>query len=221
MKKLIAVIGLGRFGTALATELSRRGSEVLGVDINANIVNEMSDTLTYCVQADCTDENTVHNLGLNTMDIVVVSIGEIHSSVMVVLFLKEMGVPYVIAKATNDIHSRLLMKVGVDRVVFPEKDMGVRMAHSLMNPSVKEYIELSGEYGMIECAVPRAWVDKSLKDLAIRNKYNVNIMGIRDKSGKLNITPDADRPLLKSDILVILGDAVSLEKLEREMQRYS
>ena len=154
MKKLIAVIGLGRFGTALATELSRRGSEVLGVDINANIVNEMSETLTYCVQADCTDENTVHNLGLNTMDIVVVSIGEIHSSVMVVLFLKEMGVPYVIAKATNDIHSRLLMKVGVDRVVFPEKDMGVRMAHSLMNPSVKEYIELSGEYGMIECAVP-------------------------------------------------------------------
>ena len=221
MKKLIAVIGLGRFGTALATELSRRGSEVLGVDINANIVNEMSETLTYCVQADCTDENTVHNLGLNTMDIVVVSIGEIHSSVMVVLFLKEMGVPYVIAKATNDIHSRLLMKVGVDRVVFPEKDMGVRMAHSLMNPSAKEYIELSGEYGMIECAVPRAWADKSLKDLAIRNKYNVNIMGIRDKSGKLNITPDADRPLLKSDILVILGDAVSLEKLEREMQRYS
>lgn len=221
MKRLIAVIGLGRFGTALATELSRRGSEVLGVDTNANIVNELSDVLTYCIQADCTDETTVHNLGLNTMDIVVVSIGEIHSSIMVVLFLKEMGVPYVIAKATNDIHSRLLMKVGADKVVFPEKDMGVKMAHSLMNPSVKEYIELSGEYGMIECAVPREWIDKSLKDLAIRNKYNVNIMGIRDKSGKLNIAPDANRPLLKSDVLVILGDAASLEKLEREMQRYS
>lgn len=215
MKKLFAVIGLGKFGGALATELDRMGHEVLGVDKSEETVSEFADKLTHCVQADCTEEETVRSLGLNSMDVVVVAIGEIHASIMVVLFLKEMGVPCVVAKCANDIHARLLEKVGADRVVYPEKDMGVRIAHSLVHTGTFDYVELSDDCGMIECAVRPEWVGKSLRDLSFRNKYEVNIIGIRYANGKINISPGADRPLMDSDVLIMLGGSSAISRLEK------
>lgn len=218
MKKSFAVIGLGRFGGALAMELDRMGYEVLGVDAHPAAVAEYADQLTHCVQADCTEEGVVRQLGMHSMDVVVVAVGEIQSSIMVVMFLKELGIPYVVAKSTSESHARLLEKVGADKVVYPEKDMGIRMAHSLINTGTFDYVELSGECGMIEYAVHPDWVGKTFRDLAFRNKYDANIIGIRYANGKININPSADRPLMESDILIILGSISAISRLEKNKQ---
>ena len=155
MKKQFAIIGLGQFGMALAEELSALGHEVLGVDADAGRVDEAAGVLTHCICADCTDDANLQALGLSNFDVAVVAVGEIQASVMITLFLKEMEAPLVVAKAGSDIHRKLLQKVGADRVVFPEKDMGMRMAHNLASGGVLEAVELSRHCRIIECAALR------------------------------------------------------------------
>lgn len=215
MKKQFAIIGLGKFGAALGVELVSMGNEVLGVDISEEKVDALSDAFTHVIQADCTEEANLHSLGLRNFDVVIVAVGEIQSSIMITLFAKDAGAPYVIAKAKSDIHTKLLYKVGADKVVFPERDMGTRMAHSLASSNILEFIELSQDYSLLEFEIDDEWVGKSIRQIDLRRRMNINIIGIKRQDGTMIITLDIDAPLEKGDILVLIGKTSDMNRLEK------
>lgn len=212
------VIGLGRFGTSIARTLYSLGNEVLALDIDDETVQEISQEVTHAVQADSTDENVLKALGLRNFDIGVVTIGaDIKSSIMTTLILKEIGIKFVVAKAHDEIHAKVLYKIGADRVVFPERDMGVRVAHNLCSSSILDYIELSPDYSIMEVAAIKKWIGKSLKELNIRNKYGINVMAIK-RGRDINISPEADEYIRKDDILVVIGGTESLKFIEEQSE---
>ncbi|EAX48189.1 TrkA-N domain protein [Thermosinus carboxydivorans Nor1] len=156
--KSFAVIGLGRFGTSVARTLSRLGYEVLAIDTEEERVQQVADEVTHTYIADTTDENSLKALGIRNFDVVVVAIGEdIQANVLTTLLLKDLGVKYIVAKARNELHGKMLAKIGADRVVYPERDMGQRVAHNLVSTNVLDYIELSPDLSLIEPALPAAW----------------------------------------------------------------
>ncbi|NLP46516.1 MAG: TrkA family potassium uptake protein [Epulopiscium sp.] len=211
--KSFVVFGLGRFGLSVAYTLSEKGYDVLVVDQNEEIIQEISDYVTHAVQADATDLDTLKTLGIGNFDVAVVAIGSnMQSSIMTALLVKELGVKYVLAKAQNNIHKRVLEKIGVDRVVFPERDMGIRVANKLVSKNIVDFIELSSEYSLVETGTLPEWIGKSLKELNIRAKYGINVMAIRHGS-EINISPNADVILHKDDILVVIGSNEDLSKL--------
>ncbi len=212
--KSFAVIGLGRFGANLAVTLENLGHEVLGVDNDPEKVKQVSDIITHAAIADPLDENVLKNLGIRNFDCAIVALSEdIQSSVLVTLSLKEIGVGYVLAKAQSEIHERVLLKVGADKVVFPEKDMGERVAQSLSRSNIIEYIQLSDEYSIIEIKTPRRWIGKTLRGLNVRSKYKINIVAIKDSDGKINLSPNPDDELLEDNMLVIVGDSRNVAKV--------
>ncbi len=212
--KSFAVIGLGRFGANLAVTLENLGHEVLGVDNDPEKVKQVSDIITHAAIADPLDENVLKNLGIRNFDCAIVALSEdIQSSVLVTLSLKEMGVGYVLAKAQSEIHERVLLKVGADKVVFPEKDMGERVAQSLSRSNIIEYIQLSDEYSIIEIKTPRRWIGKTLRGLNVRSKYKINIVAIKGSDGKINLSPNPDDELLEDNMLVIVGDSRNVAKV--------
>ncbi|WP_239618622.1 potassium channel family protein [Cohnella mopanensis] len=214
-KKQFAIIGLGRFGSSVAIYLAELGYEVLAVDDNAQRVQDVAHAVTHAVSADSTDEEAMNALGIRNFDVVVVAIGQdIQSSILTTLILKDLGVPYIIVKAQNELHGKVLNKIGADKVVFPERDMGLRVAHHLISPNILEHIELSADYSIVEMKVPSSMIGKNLKQLDIRQKYNCNVLAVK-RQGELNITPRADEPLIKDDILVIVGKNDLLTKLEQ------
>lgn len=212
--KQFIVIGLGRFGQSVAKTLFQMGYDVLAVDDDETTIQEISDSVTHAVQMDATDEYSLRTLGVRNFDIAVVSIGtNIQSSIMVTLNLKEAGVKKVIAKATNEMHAKLLTKIGADRVILPEYDMGVRVAHNLVSSNILDFIELSPDYSIIEVKAPESWVGKDIKTLDVRAKYGINIMAI--KSGTdINISPRATDLVDTDDILVVIGSIDDLSKIE-------
>lgn len=217
-KKQVAVIGLGRFGSSVATTLSSLGHEVLGVDHTPQLVDEYQDQLTHAVQADCTDEETMRSLGLRNFDSVVVAIGhDMQASILVVLLLKEMGVANVIAKAYSELHGRVLSKVGADRVIYPEREMGARVAHNLVADNVLDYIELSPEFTILEFQATGSMLGKTLRQLEFRARFGVTVMAIK-QGEKINVTPMADDRLREGDVLVVLGENEGLRRMEHEMQ---
>jgi len=212
--KDFVVLGLGRFGKSVAQTLAEKGYEVLAVDKNEEAIQEISEHVTHAVQADATDMETLNALGIRNFDVAVVAIGtNMQSSIMTALLVKELGVKYVLAKAQNDIHKRVLEKIGVDRVVFPERDMGVRIANNLVSKNIVDFIELSSEYSLVEAETLPEWAGKSLKELNMRAKYGVNVMAIRHDD-EINISPDANVILHENDILVVIGSNEDLSKLE-------
>lgn len=215
MKKQFVVIGLGRFGSSVALTLEEADCEVLAVDINEERVNEIADHVTYSVQADVTDENALKALGIRNFDVAVVAVGDLQSSILISMLCKEMGIKYVLAKAKDDLHSKVLYKVGVDKVIFPERDMGIRIGHNLVSSSILDIIEFSPNYSLIELGVQDDWKNKSLKELDFRKRYGINIIAIKSMSGDVNISPMADYVLSKDDILVVIGSTESLHKLEK------
>lgn len=217
-KKQIAVLGLGRFGSSVARTLQDLGHEVLGIDGDADLVEMLSSQLTHTVACDCTDEDALRALGLRNFDAAVVAIGhEVQASILATVLLKEMGVPLVVAKAADQLHGRTLAKVGADKVVYPERDMGARVAHSLLTGSVTDYIELSPEYTIMEMAAPPKLAGRSLKELNLRGKYGINIMAI--KSGDhINAALVAGDVVREGDVLVLLGSTDSMHRLERMLQ---
>lgn len=212
--KQFIVIGLGRFGMSIARSLFQMGYDVLAVDDDENTVQEIADSVTHAVQMDATDEHALKTLGVRNFDLAVVAIGtNIQSSIMVTLNLKEAGVAKVVAKATNEMHAKLLTKVGADKVILPEHDMGVRVAHSLVSSNILDFIELSPDYSLIEVSVPKEWVDKDIKTLDVRAKYGINIMAV--KSGKdINISPRATDTIHQGDVLMVIGSIDDLSKVE-------
>lgn len=214
--KQYAIIGLGRFGTSLALTLQDLEQEVLGIDSDEETVNQLSGKLTHVIQADATDENVLKALGIRNFDVVVVSMGsDLEASIMIALLCKELGVPQVIVKAYNDLHSRILYKVGADKVIVPEQDMGVRVARSLTSSSILEYIELSNEYMLVEIKPLPAWNNKTILDLNIRAKYGVNIVAIKHGDDDINVAPSANDRITADDLLVVIGHKDSITKLEK------
>ncbi len=213
-KKQFVVIGLGRFGASIAKTVYNLGHDVLVVDLDEEKIQEIADNVTHAVEMDATDENALKTLGIRNFDVAVVTIGSnIQVSIMVTLLIKELGVKYIIAKANSDIHAKVLYKIGADRVILPEQDMGTRVAHNLVSSNILDYIELSSEYSMMEIESLTEWHNKSLKDIKIRVKYGINVVAI--KSGQhVNISPSADYIIKDKDILVALGSSQDLSKFE-------
>jgi len=214
--KQYAIIGLGRFGTSLALTLQELEQEVLGIDSAEETVNELSEKLTHIIQADATDENVLKALGIRNFDVVVVAMGsDLEASIMITLLCKELGVPTVIVKAYNDLHSRILYKVGADKVIIPEQDMGVKVARSLTSSSILEYIELSDEYMLVEIKPLPSWYNKTIVELNIRVKYGVNIVAIKHSDNDINVAPSGNDRINADDLLVVIGHKDSLAKLEK------
>lgn len=217
-KKEFVVFGLGRFGTSVASTLAESGCNVLVVDSNSDKVHDMADVVTYAVTGDVTDAEMLQSLGLSNFDGAIVAIGgNLEASVMVTILAKEMGIPYVMAKAQNDLHAKVLKKVGVDLVVFPEKETGIRLAHNLVMGNFFNAIELSSNFSIMDLAVPSEWDGHSLKELNIRAKHNLNVIGIK-KANELDINPAADETLSKEDVLIVIGDNNSLNRLKEKMK---
>lgn len=213
--KQFLVIGLGRFGASIAKTLYNMNYDVLGIDTNEEIIHNMVDSITHAVQADATDENTLNALGVRNFDVGIVSIGnDIQASILVTLILKEIGMKYVVAKAQNELHGKVLYKIGADRVVFPERDMGIRVAHNLVSSNVLDYIELSQDFSIVEIASLPEWQNKSLRDLEMRVKHGLNVMAIK-REDKVLISPHANDVIQKGDVLVVVGENKDIEKLEK------
>ncbi|MBD7913670.1 TrkA family potassium uptake protein [Clostridium sp. Sa3CUN1] len=212
--KQFVIIGLGRFGYSIAKTLYSLGNDVLAIDKDEDIVQEIADSVTHAVQLDATDENALRSLGIRNFDVAVVTIGDnIQASVMATLLVKELGVKYIIAKGHSDLHAKVLYKIGADRVVLPEKDMGVRVAHNLVSANILDYIELSEDYSVMEIQVLDDWTGKSLNDLRLRSKYGINVMAIK-RGDEVNLSPSAEDIVEDNDIIVAIGSAEDLSRLE-------
>ena len=212
--KQYLVCGLGRFGMSLAQSLCKLGQEVLAVDSDEELVNSIAPYVTQAVQLDVTDEAALHSLGVKNFDAAVVSIGQnIRDSILVCVLLKEMGVPFLVAKATDDLHAKVLRKIGVDRVVFPERDMGARVARSITTPSVLELMELSDDYQILETLVPAKWVGHTLLGLDVRRKYKVNILAIH-RGDRFMVSPAPDMPFEENDTLLVMGKRADVDHLD-------
>lgn len=213
-KKQFVVIGLGRFGSAIATTLYSLGNDVLVIDKNEDLIQDIASEVTHAVQADATDENALKSLGIRNFDVAIISIGgDIQSSVMATLLLRELGVKYIIAKGNGELHAKVLYKIGADRVVLPEKDMGVRVAHNIISSSILDYIELSSDYSIMEVKAFEDWVGKDLKSLNLRKKYGINVIAIKNGE-KINLNPAADDKVCKDNVIVAIGSAEALNSLE-------
>jgi trk system potassium uptake protein len=203
--KQFMVLGMGLFGSSLAKALHEMGHEVLAVDSDADLVEAIAPHVTQAVQIDATDEAALQELGVRNFDAVIVSIGKnMRDSILVCVIIKELGVPYLIAKATDEIHAKVLRKIGVDRVVFPERDMGIRVAKSLVTPNVLEMMEFSGDYRLIEIILPSKWVGSSIIEVDVRRKYGISILAIQ-RDGQFIVSPSPDAVFETGDILLVLG----------------
>ena len=217
--KQFVVFGLGRFGSSLATTLAEAGYEVMAVDQSEEKVQDISTVVTQAIQADVTDLDTLKELGIRNFDVAVVAIGkDIQSSIMATLLLKELGLPYVVAKASTEEHKRVLAKLGADRIILPEHDMGKRLANNLIAGNIIDYIQLSRDYSIMEMPILEGWRDHSISELDIRAKYEINIIAVESSDGEISVTPGPSYVLKEGDLLVVVGKNKSIQELE--MKRY-
>lgn len=213
MKKNFVVIGLGRFGSAVARELCELGHQVLAMDTDRDLVQSIADEVTHAVVGDGRDPEVLRSLGVKEYDCAVVAIGnDIGSSALVTLRLKEAGVPQVICKAMSHVHQRLLEKIGADRVVFPEHEMGIKVAQGLAHSNILNFIELSPQYGIVEIDLPHGWSGHTIRDLDIRAKYKVNVIAVR-RGRDINVAPGGDWILANGDKLFALGEGRNISAL--------
>ena len=214
MKSYI-VIGLGKFGTEAAKRLCEFGCEVLAIDRKPELVQPVSNMVTQAVVGDARDKEVLRALGAKDFECAIVAIGDnLADSVLATMNLKELGVPCIVCKASDETHRQVLLKLGADRVVIPEQEHAHRLAKNLSSPNVLDYIELSEEYGIIEIPAPRGWQGKSLKELNVRAKLGVNIIAVK-RGGRINVSPAADYQILEGDIMVVLGDTAALNAVQK------
>lgn len=227
MVRQFAVIGLGRFGLSVAKTLSEEGCEVIAIDKREDNVAEAADFVTSAIQIDATDEKALKSLGIFNMNAVILCIGtNIQASILTALLLKELGVKEIVAKAINQLHKKALLKIGVDRVVLPEIDMGIRLGKSLVRPGVSEHIELSKDHTLMEILAPKRFIGKTLREANIRAKFRLNVIGIKRKLREIDnmgstlekeamdINPSADDIIARGDMLVVLGKNKDVEKFK-------
>jgi trk system potassium uptake protein TrkA len=214
-RQLFGVIGLGRFGSAISTTLAQLGHDVIGVDSNEDNVRQMADVVSQAIQLDATDARALRAAGIADVNVAAVSIGEnIESSLLAVMLLHELGVRTVVAKAVTPLHGRILERLGVSRVIFPERDMAIRLAHSLVMPNVLDYVELSRDFSFVELPAPAVFVGQTLRQLELRPKHGLTLIAIKrraaDGNEVTNVAPSAEEVLQKNDILVLLGSNAKL-----------
>jgi trk system potassium uptake protein TrkA len=224
-RKQFGVIGLGRFGSAMAMTLTELGHDVVGVDADEQRVQRLADVIPQALQIDATDEKALRAAGIQDVQVAVVSIGEnIESSLLVVMQLRELGIGSIVAKAVTPLHGRILEKLGVSRVIFPEREMAIRVAHSLVLPNVIDYIELSREFSIVEVPAPEGFVGRTLKQLELRPRLGLTLIAIKRQSGEsggltTNIAPAADEVIRAGDILALLGSNERLSQLDQLLAR--
>lgn len=212
--KQFAVIGLGRFGSSVAMTLAKMGYDVLAVDTNEDKVNDILEYVTHAVQVDAMDEQALKALGIRNFDTVIVAIGQdVQSNILVTVMLKEMGVKNVVAKAVTALHGKVLERIGTDKVVFPERDMGVRVAHALVSRNIMDQISLSPEYSVLELTAPPEFIGKTLAESAVRLKHGVTVLAIR-RGSEVVISPGAMQTVEEGDVLVVVGRNERLTALE-------
>lgn len=209
------VIGLGRFGSSVVKTLASMGYEVLAVDVDEERVSAMATQATHAVQADGTDESAMRAIGVRNFDVAVVSIGDLQASILTTVILRELGLKQVVAKAVSELHGKVLERVGADRVIYPERDMGMRVAHNLVYGNLIDYLELAPGVSIVEVVAKRRFVGRSLRELNLRARYRINVLAIRRADG-INLAPGADDVIEEGDILVALGRDEDLEALETQ-----
>ena len=216
MKQQVVVIGLGRFGSSVARSLYNLGHDVLAMDVDEDRVQSMMGEVSYPVSGDATNENTLRELGVPDYDAAVVAVGsDVVASVMACVLLKTMGVAYVVARAHDDVHGNALDRIGVDKVIHPESEMGVRLAHNLFNPNLQEYLELAPNFGLSRMKAPEDFADRTLKELGFsnpRDKYGLAVLAIK-RGRDITLNPDNDDRLKAGDLLVLAGKDEFLERL--------
>ena len=213
--KSYVVIGLGRFGQTLARQLCMLGAEVLAMDVSNDLVQQVADEVTHAVVGDAQDKDVLRALGVRDFDCAILAIGDdLAASVLITMNLKELEVPFVICKAHDETHRRVLEKLGVDKVIIPEKEHAQRLARSLNSHNVLDYIELSEEYGILEVPAPKSWIGKTLRELDVRAKLGVNIIAV-ESGNKTNVSPSADYRIGEKDTMVILGENYALEAVQK------
>lgn len=205
MKKVFGVIGLGRFGFNVAKTLAEGGAEVIACDIDEEKVKQISELVHQAFILDATDEKALKESGIANADTVIVSIGEnIEASILVVVQLMELGIKEIIAKAVNPLHGRILERLGVSRVIHPERDMAIRLAHSLLVGGFIEEIPIAENYSIFEMKPPQRLHNKTLKELDLRRKYDMTVLAIK-RGDKFIVNPSAEEVIVQDDILVVLG----------------
>ena len=214
MKKTYAVFGLGRYGIAVARELVDNGVEVIAVDVDERIVNAAANELPICKCADVTDPEVIRQLGISNVDVVIIAMANnLEASVMAVTLCKEIGIKTVIAKSGNEMHQKILSRVGADKVVFPENESGIRLAKNLLSSGFVDMVSLAKNVSMIELDVKMDWVGKNLIELNLRKKYSINVVAVR-KGDMVSVDIDPHEPLLAEDKLIVIANTEKLSKLK-------
>lgn len=214
MEKQYAVLGLGSFGESVALTLENMGCDVLVMDDSYEKIQDISDKVSYAMKADVSDPDALQALGGKNLDGVVVAVSEnLEAGIMATMLCKEMGIPLVVAKAKNRLQGAILQRVGADRIVYPEIEMGSRVAKSLVSREFMDWIELSNDYSMVEIAVPDKWVGRTLVDINVRERLGINVVGII-VNGKIDVTLDPQKPLPEGGILIVIGANDVLEKFD-------
>ncbi|MGM8366229.1 potassium channel family protein [Virgibacillus sp. W0181] len=217
MKREYAVIGLGRFGGSICKELSVEGMPVLAIDNDPQKVNEYKNIASHAVIADSTDEAALKELGIKNIDHVIIAIGDnIQASILTTVILTDFGIKRITVKAQNDYHEKILNKIGADHVVHPERDMGKRIAHSLISSNILDYLELSDDHSIVEVKAGKKMVGKTLIDLDIRANYGCNVVAIKSNKD-INVSPSADYSLKDDDILIVIGADKDISKFEKHL----
>lgn len=211
--KEYVVFGLGRFGSSVARQLEMNGCKVLAVDSDEERVKEAAEDVTVAMKADISDINALDELGIRNFDGAIIAIGgNLEASVLATIWAKEHGVKLIIAKASSELQGRILKKVGADRIVFPEREMGIHLANSLIMNSLFDTIELTSEYSIADISVQDSWIGKSLKELKLRDRFHVDVIAVK-RNGRMLVTPSADEKFVSGDVCVILGKNTTLKRL--------
>ena len=220
-----AVIGLGRFGASVAKTLTEKGHQVLAIDVSEHIVQDVSDEVTQAVCLDATDEKALRAVGIERVDVAIVGTGtNLEASILITLNLKEIGIKEIVCKAVSEDHKKVLEKIGATRVVQPEREMGARVANTLISTSVIEHIELSDESSIVELLAPKEFIGKSLREVDVRAKFGVNVIAVKrripsaskkEEEEIVNVSPQAEDIIKKGDILVVLGPNENIEKMKK------
>ncbi len=216
--RLYVVIGIGNFGYYTAKRLYELGQEVMAIDRDKDRVQSIKDYVSRAVIADATDRESLVQLGIQDVDVAVVSVGDrLDTSILITLYLKELGVGEVMVKAVTDDHGKILERIGASSVIFPERDSGIRLANSLSSPNIIEHLPLSGGFSIMEVVPPKNFVGRTLKDLRLRNKYGVQVIAIKEMvPDRMNLAPDPEFVIKDSDMLIVVGPDESLESLKRQ-----
>lgn len=215
MKKQYVVFGAGRFGKSIALTLQSLGSEVIVVDNDPEVVQEIADDVSYAICADVEDPEVFGNLGLRNLDGAIIAIaGNLEASIVTTMQCSEIGIPRILAKARNELHEKILKSVGAHKVIYPEVEMGRRVAKYLAADSFMDWIELSPYYSLVEMGIPDGWCGKSLSDLQIREKYKLNVIGVKE-GDKVTVKLDPHEPLKEGIVLIVVGENEDLEKFQK------